>query len=162
VARECRTRSLPEEGSRNIQQRDCSGLHTRFPFDPLGRRLAAGFGEPLQSKDNDFFETRSRFPYFFDRKRRPPTTGSLLPAPRPAAIPPPRRALIRQFIGHCDGLAVGDATRARSHAHVRRRYGRTRRASTFVVRSVVRRRYGRRRRRTAAPVRTGTVPVTVT
>lgn len=105
VARECRTRSLPEEGSRNIQQRELFGIHTRFPFDPLGRRLAAGFGEPLQSKDNDFFETRSRFPYFFDRKRRPPTTGSLLPAPRPAAIPPPRRALIRQFIGHCDGLA---------------------------------------------------------
>ena len=32
VARECRTRSLPEEGSRNIQQRELFGIHTRFPF----------------------------------------------------------------------------------------------------------------------------------
>ena len=77
VARECRTRSLPEEGSRNIQQRELFGIHTRFPFDLLGRRLAAGFGEPLQSKDNDFFETRSRFPYFLTEKggRRQPAAS---------------------------------------------------------------------------------------
>ena len=32
VARECRTRSLPEEGSRNIQQRELFGSCTRFPI----------------------------------------------------------------------------------------------------------------------------------
>ena len=32
VARECRTHSLPEEGSRNIQQRELFGIRTRFPL----------------------------------------------------------------------------------------------------------------------------------
>ena len=105
VARECRTRSLPRRGK---QEHTAAGTCSGFtPDSHLIPRSApcGGLREPLQSKDNDFFRNTQPIPLFFDRKRRPPTTGSLLPAPRPAAIPPPRRALIRQFIGHCDGLA---------------------------------------------------------
>ena len=54
VARECRTRSLPEEGSRNIQQRELFGIHTRFPFDPLGRRRGAGGGVTVESQNKQF------------------------------------------------------------------------------------------------------------
>lgn len=55
----------PQRRSRNIQQRELFGIHTRFPFDPLGRRLAAGFGEPLRNKDSDFFRTRASSGRFF-------------------------------------------------------------------------------------------------
>ena len=81
---------------------NCSGIHTRFPFDPLGRRLAAGFENRCRAKITIFFETRSRFPYFFDRKeaadnRQPPSspTAGGDPAASPCANSSIHRALRR-------------------------------------------------------------------
>ena len=77
VARECRTRSLPEEGSRNIQQRELFGIHTRFPFDPLGRRLAGASENRCRAKITIFSKHAADSPIFLTEKggRRQPAAS---------------------------------------------------------------------------------------
>ena len=67
----------PEEGSRNIQQRELFGIHTRFPFDPLGRRLAAGFENRCRAKITIFSKHAADSPIFLTEKggRRQPAAS---------------------------------------------------------------------------------------